>query len=91
MYTLSHNEKKKSGKKGRHHDYILHEVYSFGTIQDFWKMYNNIYSVEEIMPNTDYMLFRKGIRPEWEDPFNREGGKWVVTLPIEEDMEEEVG
>lgn len=52
-------------------------------------MYNNIYTVEEIMPNTDYMLFRKGIRPEWEDISNREGGKWVVTLPIEEDMEEE--
>ena len=90
VYTLSHNEKKKQGRKGRHHEYILHEVYSFDTIEDFWKMYNNIYSVEEIMPNTDYMLFRKGIRPEWEDPANRAGGKWVVTLPIEEDMEEEV-
>jgi translation initiation factor 4E len=43
------------------------------------------------MPNTDYMLFKKGIRPEWEDPNNRAGGKWVVTLPIEEDMEEECG
>ena len=52
-------------------------------------MYNNIYKVEEIMPNTDYMMFKKGIRPEWEDPSNRDGGKWVVTLPIEEDMEEE--
>ena len=53
-------------------------------------MYNNIYSVEEIMPNTDYMLFKKGIKPEWEDVNNKSGGKWVVTLPIEEDMEEEV-
>lgn len=41
------------------------------------------------MPNTDYMLFKKGVRPEWEDAQNKEGGKWVVTLPIEEDMEEE--
>jgi translation initiation factor 4E len=54
-------------------------------------MVNNIYKVEEIMPNTDYMLFKKGTRPEWEDANNREGGKWVVTLPIEEDMEEECG
>ena len=91
MYTLSHNEKKKQGKKGRHHEYILNEVYSFSTIEDFWRMYNNTYSVEEIMPNTDYMLFKKGIRPEWEDVHNRGGGKWVVTLPIQEDMEEEVG
>ena len=58
-------------------------------MEDFWRMYNNIYTVEEIMPNTDYMLFRKGIKPEWEDISNRDGGKWVVTLAIEEDMEEE--
>ena len=89
VYTLSHNEKKKQSKKGRHNEYILHEVYSFDTVEDFWCMYNNIYKVEEIMPNTDYMLFKKGVRPEWEDPHNRDGGKWVVTLPIEEDMEEE--
>ena len=54
-------------------------------------MSNNIYSVEEIMPNTDYMLFKKGIRPEQEDPNNKDGGKWVVTMPIEDDMEEECG
>ncbi len=52
-------------------------------------MYNNLYTVSEIIPNTDYLMFRKGIRPEWEDPRNKKGGKWVVTLPIEEDMEEE--
>ena len=90
MYTLSHNEKKKLGKRGRHHEYVLHEVYSFATIENFWQMYNNLYSVEELMPNTDYMMFKKGVRPEWEDPTNKEGGKWVVTLPIEEDMEEEM-
>lgn len=43
------------------------------------------------MPNTDYMLFKKGIKPEWEDINNRTGGKWVVTLPIQDDMEEECG
>ena len=52
-------------------------------------MYNNTYMISEIIPNTDYLLFKKGIRPEWEDPHNNQGGKWVVTLPIEEDMEEE--
>jgi translation initiation factor 4E len=52
-------------------------------------MYNNLYTVSEIIPNTDYLMFRKGIRPEWEDPRNKKGGKWVVTVPIEEDMEEE--
>ena len=53
-------------------------------------MYNNTYTIGELLSNTDYLIFKKGIRPEWEDPHNKDGGKWVVTLPIEDDMEEEV-
>lgn len=52
-------------------------------------MFNNVYTVSEIIPNTDFLMFKKGIRPEWEHPRNKNGGKWVVTLPIEEDMEDE--
>ena len=62
----------------------------FRQIEDFWHMYNNLYSVSEIISNTDYLLFKKGIRPEWEDPENKHGGKWVITMPIEDDIEEEV-
>ena len=52
-------------------------------------MYNNTYTISEVISNTDYLIFKKGVRPEWEDPANKNGGKWVVTLPIEDDMEEE--
>ena len=52
-------------------------------------MYNNIYGVSEVISNTDYLLFKKGVRPEWEDPANKLGGKWVVTMSIEDDMEED--
>lgn len=52
-------------------------------------MYNNTYSIGEVISNTDYLIFKKGIRPEWEDPANKDGGKWVVTMPIEDDIEEE--
>ena len=89
MYTMSHREKLKYGKRGRFNEYILKEVFQFGTLEDFWRMYNNLYQINEIIPNTDYLMFRTGVRPEWEDPRNKKGGKWVVTLPIEEDMEEE--
>ena len=77
-------------KNARQNEYVLHEVYTFGTVEDFWRMYNHTYTISEVISNTDYLIFKKGIRPEWEDPANREGGKWVVTLPIEDDMEEEV-
>ena len=39
-------------------------------VEDFWKMYNHTYSTTELISNTDYLLFKKGIRPEWEDPHN---------------------
>ena len=52
-------------------------------------MYNNTINIKSLIPNTDYLLFKKGVRPEWEDPMNKAGGKWVVTMPIEDHMEEE--
>ena len=52
-------------------------------------MFQNTFSVREVISNTDYLIFKKGIRPEWEDPANKNGGKWVVTMPIENAMEEE--
>jgi translation initiation factor 4E len=53
-------------------------------------MYNNTYQTSEVISNTDYLMFKKHIKPEWEDPANRSGGKWVITLPIEDDYEEEI-
>ena len=98
---MSHRDKKKV-KQVRKNEYELREVYSFETvrqtftlindcvqIEDFWRMYNNIYGVTEVISNTDYLLFKKGVRPEWEDPANKLGGKWVVTLPIADDKEED--
>ena len=33
------------------------------------------------LPHTsDYHLFKKGIKPMWEDDANRWGGKWIVRL-----------
>ena len=34
----------------------------------------------DLLPNTDYMLFKADIRPEWEAPSNKDGGKWVLTI-----------
>ena len=40
--------------------------------------------LDEIMHNTDYLFFKAWIRPEWEDPYNTQGGKWVLTINTEE-------
>jgi translation initiation factor 4E len=39
-------------------------------------IFNNIAKTSEIPLKSDYALFKKGVRPEWEDAANKEGGKW---------------
>lgn len=41
---------------------------------------NNITPTSELGLKADYHLFKKGIRPEWEDPQNKHGGKWSYSF-----------
>lgn len=41
---------------------------------------NNITPVSELALKSDYHLFKKGVRPEWEDPQNKHGGKWAYQF-----------
>jgi hypothetical protein len=42
---------------------------------------NNVSKAKHLAPNTNYHFFKNGIRPEWEDPSNAKGGKFVITIP----------
>jgi len=41
---------------------------------------NHIKPASELRVGTDYSLFKKGIRPMWEDVANKNGGRWLVSL-----------
>jgi translation initiation factor 4E len=45
------------------------------------RLYNNIVVPSLIAPNSNYYLFKEGIKPAWEDSANAKGGKWSVQLP----------
>jgi translation initiation factor 4E len=53
----------------------------FDTAEDFWRIFNNVKPSSTLANNSNYHLFRSGIRPAWEDPANIEGGKFVLTIP----------
>lgn len=59
---------------------LQNEITSFDTVEDFWSLYNHIKLASEIKAGSDYSLFKKGIRPMWEDEANKRGGRWVITL-----------
>lgn len=33
-----------------------------------------------MIPGSDYSIFKKGIRPMWEDKMNEKGGRWIIKL-----------
>ncbi|XP_022208275.2 eukaryotic translation initiation factor 4E1 isoform X4 [Drosophila obscura] len=59
---------------------MQNEITSFDAVEDFWSLYNHIKPPSEIKLGSDYSLFKKGIRPMWEDAANKQGGRWVITL-----------
>jgi translation initiation factor 4E len=55
----------------------LKEVINFDSVEEFWGIYNNIPKASELPQKSDYHLFKKSVRPEWEDVQNENGGKWA--------------
>ena len=50
------------------------------TVEDFWSLYNHIEVASRLPPGSDYSLFKEGIFPDWEDPRNAPGGRWMVNV-----------
>ncbi|KAG1148557.1 hypothetical protein G6F37_010467 [Rhizopus arrhizus] len=59
----------------------LKEVISIENVEDFWSTFNNVCKINHLSPNSNFHLFKQGIRPEWEDPANAEGGKYGIQFP----------
>lgn len=56
-------------------------------LREFWGLYNHIVPPSFISANSNFYLFKEGIRPAWEDTANAQGGKWAVQLPREKSRE----
>lgn len=53
-----------------------------GTVEQWWALYSHIVRLQDIPAHRDIHLFKKGIKPMWEDPANKKGGKWVINLTV---------
>ena len=56
----------------------LVKVAEINSLEQFWGLQNSIPNVKDI--KTEYMFFKKGIQPKWEDPLNEKGGRFVIHL-----------
>lgn len=58
----------------------LHAIATFDTVEDFFLVYKHLKRPSTLPLVSDYHIFKKGIRPIWEDDDNKKGGKWIVRL-----------
>ncbi|KAI0983235.1 hypothetical protein GJ496_008874 [Pomphorhynchus laevis] len=50
------------------------------TVEQFWSVINHMQSVVKVQYNSDYMMFKEGIKPMWEDKHNCTGGRWILSV-----------
>jgi translation initiation factor 4E len=60
-------------------DENLKNVLTFDNIEDFFGLYKHLKNASEIPAGANYHLFKEGVRPAWEDPVNKNGGKWTFS------------
>jgi len=71
------------------------EIVGFKTAQEFWSIWNGVPQPSELLENKRItrdngggsqtaidaiMIFKEGVKPEWEDPLNASGGHFQVQL-----------
>jgi len=71
---------KRQGKVANYEEGIK-KISAFSSIESFWSLWTHLSPPSLLQPTTDYLVFHIDVkRPVWEDPFNIDGGKWIVRL-----------
>ncbi|KAF8804426.1 translation initiation factor eIF4e [Phlegmacium glaucopus] len=52
----------------------------FSTVEEFCRYFNWLKPPSMLEKNSNYHIFKSGIKPMWEDEANANGGKWVLTM-----------
>jgi len=61
------------------------KVTDFNTVQNFWRIFNNLTVPSTLPQGSDYHLFKEGTEPEWEDPSHIGGGQWTFRSQGKDD------
>lgn len=55
--------------------------FTAATVEDFWRGFHKLPRITPGHPvNSDYSLFKDGVKPMWEDEFNKSGGRWTYNI-----------
>ena len=82
-FFFMRRDRSEGGKDSQGYASSINKIGAFDSVQGFFGIYDHLVKPHSLTSEshvTDYHLFREGISPTWEDPKNRNGGKWIVRL-----------
>jgi len=79
-YVLWFNRRVHGARTQENYEKNIKRVGSFATVEDFWTHFSFVIRANDLPNTSDYHLFKKGIKPMWEDDANKSGGKWILRL-----------
>jgi len=56
------------------------KIAQFSTVDEFWRLFNNISPPSLLDAGSSYHLFKGQVKPAWEDKFNANGGAWAFRF-----------
>lgn len=71
----------KSSKDRDKYQESLHNLVTVDSVEDFWVCWTAIMNHKNLPPQHTLCMFKEGIKPTWEDPANRDGGRWSIYVP----------
>jgi len=71
------NDSNKDWKKALSH------ICDFATIEEFWSLFSHLCGPSDSQ-QLNFNVFKKGIRPEWEDDANGRAGRWNIATLLPE-------
>lgn len=68
----------------------MHELGKIASVEEFWVIQDNLTAISELPQRVDYMVFKEGIEPKWEDARNASGGSWQILIPKEDENADKI-
>jgi len=72
--------KKSKDKQLEEFEDNLKEISSFATAEEFWGIYQHMKRPSSLPRGCEFFMFKKSIRPLWEDEANQGGGRFFISV-----------
>ncbi|ODV93262.1 hypothetical protein PACTADRAFT_51877 [Pachysolen tannophilus NRRL Y-2460] len=55
-------------------------ISNIDTVEQLWISMSNLEKIPNLKNGTQFLIFKTGVKPIWEDPINSKGGRWILRF-----------